>query len=59
MAIVDRKARDFVASEVRRFLNGESTAFKFDDAINDVESDDPTVRDIVYRLWHHLSLIHI
>ena len=53
MAIVDRKARDFVASEVRRFLNGESTAFKFDDAINDVESDDPTVRDIVYRLWHH------
>ena len=53
MPIVDRKARDIVAAEVRRFLNGETTAFAFDDAIYEVESDDPTVRDIVYRLWHH------
>ena len=53
MPIVDRKARDIVAAEVRRFLNGETTAFAFDDAIYDVESDDPTIRDIVYRLWHH------
>ena len=53
MPIVDRTARDIVAAEVRRFLNGETTAFAFDDAIYDVDSDDPTVRDIVYRLWHH------
>ena len=53
MPIVDRKARDIVTAEVRRFLKGETTAFAFDDAIYDVESDDPTVRDIVYRLWYH------
>ena len=53
MPIVDRKSRDCVASEVRRFLNGELTAFAFDDAIYEIESDDPTVRDIVHRLWHH------
>ena len=53
MPIVDRKARDIVAAEVRRFLNGETTAFAFDHAIYDVESDDPTVRDVVYCLWHH------
>ena len=53
MPTVDRHSRDRVASEVRRFLNSEITAFAFDEAIYDIESDDPTVRDIVYRLWHH------
>ena len=53
MPVVDRKARDVVAAEVRRFLNGETTVFSFDDAICDVESEDPTVRDTIYRLWYH------
>ena len=42
MPTVDRNSRDRVASEVRRFLNSEITAFAFDEAIYDIESDDPT-----------------
>ena len=53
MNVVDRKSRDIVAAEVRRYLDGETTAFAFDDAIFDVESKDPTVNDIVRRLWCH------
>ncbi len=53
MTIVDRNARDRIAAEVRRFLDGETTAFEFDDAIFDIESNDPTVNDIVERLWFH------
>ena len=53
MKPVDRVSRDLVAAEVRRFLEGETTAFAFDDAIFDIESDDPTVNDIVHRLWCH------
>ena len=53
MPVVDRHSRDRLAVEVRRFLNGETKAFAFDDAIYDIESEDPTVRSIVYRLWHH------
>ena len=51
MPIVDRKARDIVAAEVRRFLNGETTAFAFDDAIDEVESDDPTVRATLFTAF--------
>ncbi len=53
MPTIDRKARDVVAAEVRQFLNGRTTAFAFDAAIYNVESDDPTVHDIIYRMWYH------
>ena len=53
MTIVDRNARDRIAAEVRRFLDGETTAFEFDDAIFNIESTDLTVKDIVQRLWFH------
>ena len=53
MTIVDRSARNRIAAEVRRFLDGEATAFEFDDAIFQIESNDPTVNDIVQRLWCH------
>ena len=53
MKSVDRRSRDGVAAEVRRFLSGETTAFAFDEAIFDIKSGDPTVNDIVHRLWCH------
>lgn len=62
--LIDRESRDRIAAEVRRFLDGETTAFVFDDAIFDIVTDDPTVNDIVPRLWclyddlenHHVAL---
>jgi len=53
MTIVDPNARDRVAAEVRQFLDGKTTAFEFDDAIFDIESNDPTVNEIVDCLWYH------
>ena len=53
MTIVDRNARNRIAAEVRRFLDGETSAFEFDDAIFDIDSDDPTVNDTVQRFWYH------
>lgn len=51
MKPVDREARNRVSCEIHRFLNEETTSFGFDDALFDVQSSDPTVVEIRYRLW--------
>ena len=53
MTTVDRLSRDKVAAGIRSFLDEETTAFEFDAAIFEIESDDPTVDEVVQRLWLH------
>ena len=53
MPNVDRISRKIVAAEMRRFLARETSAFEFDDALFAIESDDPTVKNIIQRLWFH------
>jgi hypothetical protein len=50
--IVDRPNRDAVIAAVNRYLNGETTAFQFDEEIFGIESDDPSVRHAVCQLWY-------
>ncbi len=50
--IVDRPSRDLLIAAINRYLDGETTAFKFDDEIFSIKSDDPTVRHAVFQLWH-------
>lgn len=53
--MIDRTARDRLASAIEEFLDDEISAFKFDDRINAVadETDDETVREVTHLLWHH------
>lgn len=48
---IDRKSRDALAAAINRFLDGQTTAFQFDDEIFGIKSDDPTVAHIVCELW--------
>jgi len=49
---VDRKNRDALVAAINRFLDGQTTAFQFDDEIFGIKSDDPTLSHIVCALWH-------
>jgi hypothetical protein len=49
--IVDRPNRDAVVAAVNRYLNGETTAFQFDEEIFGIESDDPAISHVVHQLW--------
>ena len=48
---VDRKNRDALVTAINRYLDGESTAFQFDDEIFGITSDDPTVSHVVGVFW--------
>ena len=50
-AVVDRDARDLLASHIRRYLNDEVSSFGFDEAIFGIVSFDQTVGHIVASLW--------
>ena len=49
--IVDRPNRDALVAAINRYLDGETTAFKFDDEIFSIDSDDPTISHVVSQLW--------
>jgi hypothetical protein len=49
---VDRDNRDRLVAAINRYLDGQTTAFQFDDEIFGIASDDPTVRHIVGAMWH-------
>lgn len=40
---VDRPNRDALVAAINRYLDGETTTFKFDDEILSIKSDDPTI----------------
>ncbi len=48
--IVDRQNRDALVAAINRYLDGETTAFKFDDEIFSIKSDDPTISHVVIGL---------
>ena len=48
---IDRKNRDALVAAINCYLDGETTAFKFDEEIFRIDSDDPTVSHIVSQLW--------
>jgi hypothetical protein len=48
---VDRKNRDALLAAINRYLDGETTAFTFDDEIFGIASDDRTISHVVSQLW--------
>ena len=51
---VDRAQRDGLANTIRQFLREQSTAFEFDEALDDYRSStDPTVRFVTNAAWLH------
>ena len=46
---VDRKNRDVLVAAINRNLDGQTTAFDFDEEIFSIKSDDPTVSHIVWK----------
>ncbi len=51
---LDRESRDSLAATIRRFLDGEISAFAFDDALQPCHrSPDPTVRYVANAAWYH------
>ena len=52
--VVDRAQRDGLADTIRRFLSEQSTAFEFDEALDEYgESADPTVQFVTNAVWYH------
>jgi len=45
--IVDRPNRDALVAAINRYFDGKTTAFKFDDEIFGIKSDDPTISHVV------------
>lgn len=48
---VDRENRDALVAAINRYLDGQTTAFEFDDEIFSIKSDDATVSHVVHALW--------
>jgi len=52
--VFDRVQRDGLAGLIRQFLSEQSTAFEFDEALDDYrQSADPTVRFVTDAVWYH------
>jgi hypothetical protein len=49
--IVDRPNRNALVTAINRYLDGETTAFTFDDELFNLKSDDPTISHVIYQLW--------
>lgn len=51
---VDRTERDALVQVIRRFLNEETSAFAFDEELDEFRnSSDPVVRFVSYTVWYH------
>jgi hypothetical protein len=51
---LERESRDSLAATIRRFLDGEISAFAFDEALQPFhQSTDPTVRHVTQAAWYH------
>jgi hypothetical protein len=50
--IVDRKNRDALVAAINRFLDGQTTAFQFDEDIFGIKSNDLTISHTVRNLWY-------
>ena len=50
--MVDRKARNLLAEQIRHFVAGLSDNFEFDDVVFAIKTDDLAVREIRKQLWH-------
>lgn len=50
--MIDRKARNLLAEQIRHFVTGLSDNFEFDDVVFAIKTDDLAVREIRKQLWH-------
>ena len=51
--MIDRTARNQVTSAFEAFLDDRITAFEFDDRLQEIESEDRTVNEIIRAAWFH------
>jgi len=52
--VVDRPARNALAATIRQFLEEQTSAFAFDEALQKFhDSTDPTVRLVAEAMWYH------
>lgn len=52
--VVDRAARDTLAATIRQFLDEQTSAFTFDEALDEFRnSSDSTVRFVTQAVWYH------
>jgi hypothetical protein len=51
--MIDRAARDQVISAFEAYLDDQITAFEFDDRLQQIESEDRTVNDVIHAAWFH------
>ena len=50
--MIDRKARDSLAEQIRHFLAGLSDNFQFDGIVFDIKTNDIAVVEIRKQMWH-------
>lgn len=51
--MIDREARDKVIEAFEDFLDDRVTAFEFDDRLQDIDSADETVNEVIRAAWCH------
>jgi hypothetical protein len=51
--MIDRAARDQVISAFEAYLDDQITAFEFDDRLQQIESKDRTVNEVIHAAWFH------
>jgi hypothetical protein len=52
-SMIDRAARDQVISAFEAYLDDQITAFKFDDLLHHIDSEDRTVNEVIRVAWFH------
>lgn len=51
--MIDRTSRDQVISVFEAYLDDQITAFEFDDRLQEIESDDRTVNEVIHTAWFY------
>ena len=51
--MIDRAARDKVILAFEDYLDDQITAFEFDDRLQEIESTDRTVNEVIHAAWFH------
>ena len=51
--MIDRAARNEAISAFEAYLDDQITAFEFDNRLQEVESEDSTVRQVIHAAWFH------
>jgi hypothetical protein len=51
--MIDRSARNEVIAAFGAYLDDKITAFEFDDRLQDIDSEDRTVNEIIHAAWFH------